>query len=176
MKEGSSDEAFQKGFFDPAVPTILLYDSEIIVTAGKENLESMKLSEKTENRRVFAKCCGTPIAIAPDHSHLNLVYCSIIKPSTDCGENEIPFPAAIIDHPTVLLHAENLDSIADEFKTKHPTMKIIPTLVAPVEIFKILARLGLLLGMGSRGPGEGFPLGEGKTIGYGIESIPKKMK
>ena len=55
-------------------------------------------------------------------------------------------------------------------------MKIIPTIVAPVEISKIVFRLLLLLGMGARGPGEGFVLGPEKEIGHGYESIPKLMK
>ena len=178
LNEGSTDEAFKKGFFDPAVPTLQFYDSELVVAAGKEHLEHMKLSTKTENRRIFAKCCGTPIGISTDHSHMNLVYSNLIKPTKDgeCGENEVPFPTTVIGQFGVCLHAENLGAFPEEYKKKHPTMKIIPTTVAPVEIIKILSRLALLIGMGARGPGEGFALGSEKEIGYGYESIPKQMK
>ena len=151
LKEGSSDAAFQNEFFDPAIPTLQLYDSEIQITAGKVHLEHMKLSKKTENRRVFAKCCGTPIAICPDHSHLNLVYSNLIKPTKDwnCKENEIPFPTSVIEQFGVCLWANKLSKISEDHKKKYPTMKIIPTIVAPVEISKIVFRLLWLLGMGA---------------------------
>ena len=136
----------------------------------------MKLSKKTENRRIFAKCCGTPLAISADHSHLNLVYSNLIKPINDwnCKENEVPYPTSVCAQYAVCLHAENLGNIPDEYKKKYPTMKIIPTLVAPVTILGILGRLVLLMGMGSRGPGQGLYLE--KEIGIGYESIPKLMK
>ncbi|KAL3938488.1 MAG: hypothetical protein SGARI_001727 [Bacillariaceae sp.] len=172
LKEGSSlPPAFQKGFFDPGIPTLLLYDSEIVVAKGKEHLESMKLSPKTENRRVFAACCGTPIAIAPDHQHLNL----------NCKENEVPFPSSVIDTPTLIVHASHIMDTMDKDKEaqvskKHPTMKIIPTVVAPLEILKIINRLLLLLVLGDRGPGQGLPMDSDKTLGIGIESVAEKMK
>lgn len=178
--EGSTDAAFQKTFFDPGVPTILFYDSEIKVTHGKELLENMKLSKKTENRRVFAKCCGTPIAICPDHSHLNLVYSNIITPSAfskKANSNEIPFPEDVLQNATVCLHASHLETAdTDAAKEKYPEMKIVAGAGAPIEIVKIISRLLLLIGMGQRGPGDGFPVGEGKTVGIGYESIPKLMK
>jgi hypothetical protein len=160
---------------------MLFYDSELSVTRGKEHLESIKLSIKTENRRIFASCCGTPIAIAPEHSYLNLVYSNLIRsvPQMSCQEKEVPYPMSVVRSYNLVLHAENLnldENATKDIQSKHPSMKIIPTVVAPVEISKILGRLVLLLALGSSGPGEGFPMGQGKAIGYGIESISKKMK
>ena len=153
------------------------YDSEVKVTTGTENLEHMKLSKKTENRRVFAKCCGTPIGIAPDHSHLNLVYTNLLSPVKDCKEDEVPFPESILHNATTLFFASRLgESCKKEAASKHPEMRVVPTVVAPRHILAIVARLLLLIGMGARGPGEGFPVGEDKKVGIGYEAIPKQMQ
>jgi hypothetical protein len=159
---------------------VLFYDSEIKLVEGHDQLEHMKLSKRTENRRVFAKCCGTPLAICPDHSHLNLVYCPVVKPleAKACAEHEIPFPERVLDQPTVLLLAYHLgdDATNQETKSKHPNMKIVPHHFAPLSILSILSRLILLIGMGARGPGKGFPVEGDKKVGIGYEAIPKQMK
>jgi hypothetical protein len=180
LKAGSTDSTFQKSFFDPGVPTVVFYDSEIQVVQGQDQLESMKLSQRTENRRVFAKCCGTPLAISADHSHLNLVYCPVVKPveAKACAQDEIPFPQSILDQPTFLVLAHRLGDAAtnQQTKTKHPNMKIIPHHFAPVSILSMVCRLLLLIGMGARGPGKGFPVEGQKKVGIGYESIPQQME
>jgi hypothetical protein len=159
---------------------VLFYDSEIKVVEGQDQLEHMKLSKTTENRRVFAKCCGTPLAISPDHSHLNLVYCPVVKPleAKACAEDEVPFPEPVLDQPTVLLLAYRLgeDATNQETNVKHPNMKIVPHHFAPVSILNIVSRLILLIVMGARGPGKGFPVEGDKKVGIGYEAIPKQMK
>lgn len=179
LEAGKSDKAFRKSYFDPGVAQVLFYDSEVDIIQGSEYLEHMKLSAKTENRRVFARCCGSPISVSPDHSHLNLVYCSVVKPTPekDCGDTEIPFPAKVLDEPTVLLHAGSLDdSAATVDKTRHPDMQVVSGAFAPATIFSIISRLILLLGMGDRGPGKGFPVAKGKEVGIGYDSIPVQMR
>jgi len=180
LTEGSAEQGFKDAYFDPGIPTVQLYDSEISVRRGSEYLEHMKLSQKTENRRVYARCCGTPIAIAPDHSHLNLVYCPIISPVT-AGDNEdtdeVPFPAKILNQPTVCLYTARLGQgfNLEQTRTKHPQMQLVSTVFCPSVIASMLGRLALLLVLGQRGPGQGFPVGQGKTVAIGFESIKRTM-
>ena len=177
------DTTYQKPFFDPGVPTIVLYDSEINVVEGQEHLQHMKLSKKTENRRIYTTCCGTPLGISADHSHLNLIYCPVVKPldflDCDKDKNEIPFPHEVLEQPSMCVLASRLDlddqndganDFADVYKTKYPNMKYIKDHFAPKEILKVAGRLLLLIGMGTRGPGKGFVIDD-KEIGIGYESI-----
>ncbi|CAB9520270.1 expressed unknown protein [Seminavis robusta] len=177
LKEGSTEDAFQESFFNPGVPTILFYSSEIKLVSGKELLAHMKISPKTENRRVFTTCCGTPLSISPDGSPLNLVYCPTISPLTDCGENEVPFPREVLDKPTLCFHGRKfLEDPASQVKAKQPQMTVIAEHNAPKFVLGMIGRLLLLVGLGAKGPGEGFPVEDGKTVGIGYEAITKSMR
>ncbi|CAB9523411.1 expressed unknown protein [Seminavis robusta] len=177
LKEGSTDDAFQNSFFNPGVPTILLYSSEIKIVAGKEYLEHMKLSPKTDNLRVFTTCCGTPVSVSSESAPMNLVYCPNIHPSTKCGQNEVPFPKDVLDKSTLCFHgARFLKDPPSLAKAEQIQMRVVAEANAPGFILGLLGRLVLLVGLGARGPGEGFPVADGKTVGIGYDSITKLLK
>ena len=79
-----------------------------------------------------------------------------------------------------LMHKNNNDdwNLDDSIiiQTKHPDMVIVPTVVAPIAIGKIVARLLLLLVLGERGPGNGFPVSTGKTVKIGYDTIVETLQ
>jgi hypothetical protein len=112
-----------------------------------------------------------------------LVYCPIVKqpnPTTKLAHNEIPFPTSVLEQPALCFHGATLlkddGTVPTEIASQHPTMTIIPHHFAPRFIFGMIGRLVLLTGLGARGPGQGFPLAEGKQVSVGVESISKRMK
>lgn len=144
-----------------------MYDSEILVTKGQKHIQSMKLSKRTENRRCYAKCCGTPLGDSIDHVGINLIYPNLIEKTTVPLEpNEIDFPMSLLT-PTLCLYADHNKAIG---KTVAPdTMEMIPSTFAPKFISKCLYRVALLAAVGGRGPGKGFPTNG--DIDIGIETI-----
>jgi hypothetical protein len=140
-----------------------MYDSEILVTKGQDYIQSMKLSKKTENRRIYTKCCGTPLGISDDRVGVNMIVPNLIKKTTALLEpNEIDFPNLPLE-PTVCLYADNTKAAG---KTISPqSMKLIPSTFAPGFIGLCLYRVALLAAVGGRGPGKGFPTNGQVEIG-----------
>ena len=145
----------------PGVDTTILYDSEIQVVRGQSYLQSMKLSPKSDNRRIYSTCCGTPMLISSESAPVNLVYCCNMKGEKD-GE-----PSVINVTPSRCVHAPD-DAKVPEGST---TTRIAKGTFAPVLILNAISRLLLLTFVGSYGPGSGVPIGEGKEMEIGLDSI-----
>jgi Family of unknown function (DUF6151) len=149
----------------PGFPCLSLYDSEILVTKGQNLLKSMKLSAKSENRRIHSTCCNTPLAISVDHTSLNLVNYLFVQTKTNAYDlHEIGFPPDVLI-PAVCLHGKTAQA---NRKINPESMKVVPYVDAKY-ILGIISRVLLLLLLGTRGPGAGFPTTG--DIDIGIESI-----
>lgn len=143
-----------------------MYDSEILVTKGQDQIQSMKLSKKTENRRIYTKCCGTPLGISVDHVGINMIVPNLIQKTTAPLEsNEVDFPD-IPPEPTLCLYVDNTKAAGKEISPK--SMKLIPSTFAPAFIGICLYRVALLAAVGGRGPGKGFPTNGEVEIGIEI--------
>ncbi|ETV79594.1 hypothetical protein H257_06853 [Aphanomyces astaci] len=77
---------------------ILLFPSDVRITAGQDKLVQAKLKEHTTTCRVYASCCGTPIFNAttknlPSTSQRSLTSLSELHNSTfgqSCGATTLP--------------------------------------------------------------------------------------
>lgn len=149
----------------PGNPNMVLYDGEICVDQGKEFIKSMKLSEKTPNRRIYSRCCGTPLGISIDGSGINMVnYLAIQKCTKKLVENEVDFPPEVLE-PSCCLHGSEAKP---EKKVKPESLKIVPKVEAKFMATHFV-RVFFYAILGTRGPGTGFPtVGE---VDIGIDTI-----
>lgn len=144
----------------PGIDTTILYDSEMQVTRGQSYLQSMKLSQNSDNRRIYSTCCGTPILISSESAPVNLVYCCNMKGEKD-GE-----PSTINVTPACCVHAPENSKAPEGSK-----MRIAHGTFAPIFILNTIGRLLLLVFAGSYGPGTGVPIGDGKEMEIGMDTI-----
>jgi hypothetical protein len=146
-----------------------MYDSEISVTRGQNLVKSMKLSEKTPNRRVYSKCCATPLGVSLDSMGTNLVYPPNIT-ETNLQPDDIAFPPESLE-PQMCLFSNNT---RPEKKVFPEDLLLISSAFAPKFIGLYISRLVILLGLGAKGPGKGFPTtGE---LDIGIDSIKSEER
>lgn len=144
-------------FCSPGAPHLLLYDSEIHMVKGQEHLKSMKLSTKAGNRRIYAACCGTPMSVSPDRSHLNMIYTPNLKEEEVLYEMEVDLPRL---PPRAVFFASKATGPAPPGTAN--------------TLLHCLSRLVVLLFLGEKGPGAGFP-----TVGpveIGLDSIKVNRK
>lgn len=146
-------------YFSPGVHLMLFFDQEVHFRKGKEYLKAVKLTKKSANRRLYASCCGTPLAIA-EHG-LNHLFAANILSCEKLQAEEVPLTST---PPTVCLHYRE-NRMPGE--TPRGT-KVIPWIVAPRAIGGIIARL-IVTAPFYKGTGNGFPLTEDLSIG--LESI-----
>ena len=157
IKQGSSKLTI-KDMGQPGISTTVFYNSELKVLKGQEYLESMKHTEGSNNRRIYSKCCGTPIAISDTGAPLNLVYCCNFKPVE--GKEIVNMT------PICCFHSRKEDAVP-----AGSNIRMINGTVAPRSILEIITRLILLAFVGSYGTGTGIPHGNDKTVGIGLSSI-----
>jgi hypothetical protein len=144
-----------------------MYDSEISVTKGQDLVKSMKLSDKTPNRRVYSKCCATPLGVSLDNMGTNLVYPPNITKTNLLHPDEMAFPSESLE-PEMCLFS---NSTKPQKKVFPENLLLIPSAFAPKFIGLYISRLVVLLGLGAKGPGKGFPTtGE---LDIGIDSITR---
>ena len=154
----SGSATFENQFCSPGAPNMVLYDSELHLVKGQEHLKSMKLTTKSGNRRIYAACCGTPMSISPDRSHLNLIYTPNIQEEEVLDEMEVDLP--------------RLPPSAVFFASKGTVRPAPPG--TETTILHCISRLVFLYFLGEKGPGEGFP-----TVGpveIGLDSIKVNQK
>jgi hypothetical protein len=80
---------------------VILNDSEVTLTEGKEHIRVLKLKEKTPVRRLYAACCGTPLGSV--HTMTGL-HPQLMKPHPDRTQDQVDFPFL---EPTVCVHIES---------------------------------------------------------------------
>ena len=174
---GKIPQEYKDQFCSPGVPCLQLYDSEILVKKGHEYISSMKFTAKSDNRRVYASCCGTPLAISIESAPLDLIHpptMTMVDEDDADGNNQtntntIPFPTKDLV-PTVCVHSHNMSEDDPKYHSGPPTMKMAHHENAPGFILYTIGRLIVLaLGIGSYGPGKGFPKNE--PVGIGLDSI-----
>jgi len=110
----------------------------------------MKLSKGSDCRRLYASCCGTPLAIQAGPLPWYLFYARNIE------TGEIPTKASIC------VRAQR-DAQGDD-------LKIVKGAFAPMLVVTMLSRIVLLAFVGSYGPGTGLPSDCG-PLGIGAASI-----
>lgn len=67
---------------------IIIHDGEITLMEGKEHLRVLKLTEKTEVRRLYAACCGTPLGSAQPMTGL---HPQLIQPHPNKTDDQVTF-------------------------------------------------------------------------------------
>ena len=137
----------------PGNPNMVLYDSEICVDQGEEFIKSMKLSEKTPNRRIYSKCCGTPLGISIDGSGINMVnYLVVQNCNKKLEKNEVDFPSEVLE-PSCCLHGSEAKP---DKKVKPESLKIVPKVEATFMASHFL-RIFFYAILGTKGPGYRIP-------------------
>jgi hypothetical protein len=80
---------------------VILHDSEVTLTEGKEHIRVLKLKEKTPVRRLYAACCGTPLGSI--HTMTGL-HPQLMKTHPDRTQDQVDFPFL---EPTLCIQIES---------------------------------------------------------------------